>query len=135
MRAGIMPTLQALTEQAGTSHLPTVGLGLTVVVMLLVMGRFRGKALLVVVAGVVLGLARVVEAHGLRVVLGGLRGEVAPSGGEGQDQCGEYGFKGPMRPAAERRARRMSGRGEYHVLEDGVQAATEGIVPSALDVG
>ena len=52
---GIMPTLQALVDQAGTSHLPTVGLGLTVVVMLLVMGRFRGKALLVVVAGVVLG--------------------------------------------------------------------------------
>ncbi len=72
--AGIGPTIQALVRQASALHLPTVGLGLAAVTALLLMGRFRGKALVVVGTGVLLGHVLGLDAHGV-ALLG-----AAPSG-------------------------------------------------------
>ena len=66
--AGIVPTIQALVRQAGAVHLPTVGLGLAAVAALLLMGRFRGKALVVVVAGTLLGHGLELAAHGVALL-------------------------------------------------------------------
>ena len=66
--AGIVPTIQALARQAGALHLPTVGLGVAAVTALLLMGSFRGKALVVVVAGVLLGHGLGLDGHGVALL-------------------------------------------------------------------
>ncbi len=53
--AGVAPRLAARARQIGASHLPTVALGLLAVTALLLLRRFRGKALALLAVGVALG--------------------------------------------------------------------------------
>ncbi|HEY0138120.1 MAG TPA: SulP family inorganic anion transporter, partial [Nannocystis sp.] len=62
--AGLVPTLRALVEQIAATHVATAGLGLAVVGGLLLMGSFRGRALVVLTVGVVLGHWLALDTHG-----------------------------------------------------------------------
>ncbi|HEY8378094.1 MAG TPA: sulfate permease [Nannocystis sp.] len=72
--AGLVALLRALVEQLPAVHLTTVALGLVAVAALLVMGRFRGKALALVVVATIAGHTFDLAARGVAVL-----GEV-PSG-------------------------------------------------------
>ncbi len=63
---GIFVTAQALVGQLAAAHVPTLALGLASAAGLLVMGRFRGKALVMVVVGVALG--GWLETHGVALL-------------------------------------------------------------------
>lgn len=66
--AGLGPLLAALGRQLGQVHLPTLGLGAAAVAALVAMGRFRGKALVLVVLGVLAGHLFGLDARGLALL-------------------------------------------------------------------
>ncbi|WP_434423366.1 SulP family inorganic anion transporter [Nannocystis pusilla] len=72
--AGLAQQFVALFRQLGAVHLPTVGLGVAAIATLLLLGRFRGKALALVVVATVAGHALDLAARGVALL-----GEV-PSG-------------------------------------------------------
>ena len=66
--AALWPLLVALAEQLRAVHGPTVALGVGAVLALVGLGKFRGKALLVVVLATVAGYAFALDARGLALL-------------------------------------------------------------------
>ncbi|MBZ5714483.1 SulP family inorganic anion transporter [Nannocystis pusilla] len=66
--AGLAPLLVALTGQLRGVHLPTLALGLGAVVVLVALGKFRGKALLLVVLATLAGHLLDLDARGLALL-------------------------------------------------------------------
>ncbi|WAS92414.1 SulP family inorganic anion transporter [Nannocystis punicea] len=66
--AGMWPLFVALGEQLRAVHLPTLALGLGAVVLLVALGKFRGKALLLVVLATLAGHLFALDARGLALL-------------------------------------------------------------------
>lgn len=66
--SALWPLLVALAEQLRAVHGPTVALGVGAVLALVGLGKFRGKALLVVVLATVAGYAFALDARGLALL-------------------------------------------------------------------
>lgn len=66
--AGLWPLLVELARQARAVHLPTLALGLGAVIALVVLGKFRGKALLVVVLATLAGSFLHLDDRGLALL-------------------------------------------------------------------